>query len=171
MMRAVLLTIVIASASRVLAPAVGATSSAPAMTLSAAIKAGDKTGSDSPHRQASGRQYGGPRLAPLRCIAQPHAQILDLVQRLLRAGANAKAKNEYGSTPLSEAAASGNAQIMNLLLKAGANPEVPQWRRPDRSLARGSNVWRTANVAAAELLIKAGANVNAREGWKPSRRR
>src|SRR5271165_3777986 len=36
----------------------------------------------------------------------------DLIDRLLRAGADAKAKNQFGTTPMSEAAFLGNVAIM-----------------------------------------------------------
>src|ERR1051326_6452164 len=46
------------------------------------------------------------------------------VRRLLRAGANAGARNRYGVTPLSLAAANGNATIVDALLKAGADSKA-----------------------------------------------
>jgi len=160
MMRAVLLTIVMAGAPLVLAPAIAATSSAPAMTLSAAIKAGDRATALRLINKRAATTAEPDGTTPLHYAAS--REDVDLVQRLLRAGANAKAKNQYGSTPLAEAAASGNAQIIKLLLRAGADPESPNGEGQTALML----VARTANVDAAELLIKAGANVNAREGWK-----
>src|SRR2546423_4584674 len=43
---------------------------------------------------------------------------LELVQRLIRAGADVKAKNDYGSTPMSEAAIVGNPAVLEQLIKA-----------------------------------------------------
>src|SRR5215467_6726383 len=43
------------------------------------------------------------------------------VTLLLRAGANATARNRYGATPLSEAVTSGSSAMVAALLKAGAD--------------------------------------------------
>src|SRR4051812_35884626 len=40
----------------------------------------------------------------------------DLVERLIAAGANVNARNDYGATPLSEAAVVGNVQVLRKLL-------------------------------------------------------
>ena len=53
-----------------------------------------------------------------------HWNDLDSFNLLLRGGANAKAANRYGATPLSEAAAVGNAAMVEALLKAGADPNT-----------------------------------------------
>ena len=45
-----------------------------------------------------------------------HNGDVDLVDRLLRAGADAKAKNQFGATPMSEAAFLGNVAIIEKLL-------------------------------------------------------
>ena len=42
-----------------------------------------------------------------------HQTDLELADRLIRAGANVKAKNNYGATPMSEAALLGNAAILD----------------------------------------------------------
>ena len=44
-----------------------------------------------------------------------------LVDRLLRAGANAKAQNRYGVTPIPLACENGSAPIVERLLKAGVS--------------------------------------------------
>src|SRR5215468_11063663 len=38
---------------------------------------------------------------------------LDLVERLIKAGANVNAKNDYGSSPMSEAALNANVAILD----------------------------------------------------------
>ena len=44
---------------------------------------------------------------------------------LIRAGANVKAANRYGVSPLSVACTNGNAAMVKLLLEAGADAEYP----------------------------------------------
>ncbi|HEY6454363.1 MAG TPA: ankyrin repeat domain-containing protein [Steroidobacteraceae bacterium] len=82
-----------------------------------------------------------------------------LVERLLKAHAEAKSANKYGATPMSEAAAYGDPAVMELLLKAGADP--------DSANADGQTalmvVAHTSNIKAAELLLRHGAHVDATE--------
>src|SRR3977135_530077 len=54
-----------------------------------------------------------------------HQNDLDLAARLLRAGAKVNARNDYGATPMSEAAITGSAEMLEALLKAGADVESP----------------------------------------------
>jgi ankyrin repeat protein len=81
---------------------------------------------------------------------------------LIAAGANVSAVNDYGATPMSEAAVVGNAAMLAALLDAGAHV--------DSANAEGQtalmSVARSSNVDAAALLIERGANVNARETRK-----
>lgn len=87
---------------------------------------------------------------------------VDTVRRLLVAGANPTAKNDYGSTPMSEAAVVGNVEVLKLLLNAGADVESPNADGQTALMI----IARTSNVEAAKLLLKRGANVNAREQWR-----
>jgi ankyrin repeat protein len=83
----------------------------------------------------------------------------DLVELLLRAGANPNVKNRYGVTPLSVACENGNATIVEALLKAGGDPNV--------ALASGETplmtAARTGNSAAVRLLLAHGILIDARE--------
>jgi ankyrin repeat protein len=88
-----------------------------------------------------------------------HNADVDLVDRLLRAGADAKAKNQFGATPMSEAAFIGNTAIIEKLLKAGADPDSPSADGQTALML----VARTDNVAAARLLLAHGGQVDARE--------
>ena len=42
-----------------------------------------------------------------------------------KAGADAKARNDFGATPMSEAAFNANTRMIDALLKAGADPDSP----------------------------------------------
>ena len=88
-----------------------------------------------------------------------HRDALDVVDLLLAAGANPKAPNRYGVTPLSLAATNGNARVVERLLRGGADPNT--------ALPGGETVLmtaaRTGDVAVLKALIEANADVNARE--------
>jgi len=85
----------------------------------------------------------------------------ELVDLLIRAGANAKAANRYGVVPLWLAAMSGNAASIEMLLKAGADANTAS--------AEGETVLmtaaRTGKLDAVNVLLRYGADVNVREGW------
>lgn len=84
---------------------------------------------------------------------------VETARKLIAAGANVKAADRYGVTPLSIAATNGNAAMIALLLKAGADPRTV--------LPGGETVLmtaaRTGRVDAVRTLIDAGADVNAKE--------
>ncbi|HEX4133749.1 MAG TPA: ankyrin repeat domain-containing protein [Bryobacteraceae bacterium] len=92
-----------------------------------------------------------------------HWNDADAVNILIAAGAGAKAANRYGATPLSEAAALGNANIMEALLKAGADPN-------SRDTADGETVLmvtaRSGNADAVRALLDHKADVNATETYR-----
>ncbi len=87
---------------------------------------------------------------------------LAMVEMLLRAGANAKAKNRYGVTPLYSAAVNGNAAMIEMLLKAGATVDMalPEGETPLMTAAR------TGSTDAVKVLLAYGADVNVKERWK-----
>ncbi len=88
-----------------------------------------------------------------------HHDDLDTVKLLIAAGADAKAANRYGVTPLSLACTNGNTAIVELLLEAGADP--------NRTLPGGETALmtasRTGRLGPVEALLARGADVNARE--------
>jgi ankyrin repeat protein len=49
----------------------------------------------------------------------------DLVARLIKAGADVNTVNDYGSTPLTEAATAGDTAVIKRLLEAGADARRP----------------------------------------------
>jgi len=85
-----------------------------------------------------------------------------LVERLLAAGANVDVANEFGATPISEAATVANPDVIGRLLAAGADPNSPgaDGETPLMVVAR------SGNLEAARALLDAGADVNAREAWR-----
>jgi ankyrin repeat protein len=87
---------------------------------------------------------------------------IDLVSRLLAAGADVQAANDYHATPLSEAAVIGNPQVLRKLLDAGAEVAA---KNADGQTAL-MVIARTSNVEAAKLLLKRGARVNEHEDWR-----
>jgi ankyrin repeat protein len=91
-----------------------------------------------------------------------HRDDLEMVDLLLRAGANASAANRYGVKPLSLAAVNGSAPAIDRLLKAGAdaNTSLPEGETVLMTVAR------TGDVAALKTLIAHGADVNARDALR-----
>ncbi len=82
-----------------------------------------------------------------------------LVERLLKAHADARMANKYGATPMSEAAAYGDPAVIELLLKAGADPDSPNADGQTALMV----VAHTSNVKAADLLLGHGAHVDVTE--------
>ncbi len=92
----------------------------------------------------------------------PTAALRDDVEsarQLIQAGANVKAADRYGVTPLSIAATNGNGPMVRLLLSSGADPNT--------ALPGGETVLmtaaRTGRIEAAKALAEGGADVNAAE--------
>lgn len=84
------------------------------------------------------------------------------VSELIRQGANVKAANRYGVTPLSIACTNGNGKLVELLLRAGADP--------NSSLPGGETALmtaaRTGKPEAVKALLAAGAKPDARESLR-----
>jgi uncharacterized protein len=87
---------------------------------------------------------------------------LNLVNRLIRAGANVKASNRYGVTPIQLACTNGSASAVGRLLEAGesANATGPYGETALMVCAR------TGKPEAAKVLIDHGASVDAVESWR-----
>jgi ankyrin repeat protein len=85
----------------------------------------------------------------------------ELVERLLRAGADANAVNDYGATPLAVAAVDPDPAILAALLKSGARVEAANAEGETALMI----VARSGNVAAARVLLQRRADVNAVEKW------
>ncbi len=82
-------------------------------------------------------------------------------RRLVKAGADVSAANDYGATPMSLAAEVASTEMLALLVEGGANADSPN---PEGQTALMA-VARTGNLAAARLLLDHGATVDAKERW------
>jgi ankyrin repeat protein len=87
---------------------------------------------------------------------------LNLINRLIRAGAHVKAANRYGVTPIQLACINGSAAAVGRLLEAGesANATGPYGETALMVCAR------TGKPEAARVLIAHGAAVDAVESWR-----
>jgi ankyrin repeat protein len=92
-----------------------------------------------------------------------HWNDLETLNLLLRAGANARAVNRYGATPLSEAVTSGSAAMIQALLTAGADPKTLTTEDGETVLMTAA---RAGNIDVVRILLDRGADVNARENYK-----
>ena len=87
---------------------------------------------------------------------------LDTADLLIRAGANVSAANRAGATPMQLAALNGNAAMVEKLIKAGADSNVPLTPYGDTALMMAS---RTGKTDAIKVLLDGGAKVNTKETW------
>ena len=91
------------------------------------------------------------------------ADDLETAQLLIRAGANVKAANRYGVTPLSLAATNGNARDDRGAAQGRRRSEQRRCPRARPSLMTAA---RTGKADAVKVLLARGANVNAKERWQ-----
>ena len=85
-----------------------------------------------------------------------------MADRLIKAGANVKAVNRYGVTPLYLACVNGSAPMIAKLLDAGADANAATTEGETALMT----VSRTGNVEAAKVLLAHGADVNSKEQWR-----
>jgi ankyrin repeat protein len=86
----------------------------------------------------------------------------DIVQMLIRAGADVKAANRYGATPLFLASVNGNAGTIAMLLEAGADASSANADGETALMVAA----RTGRPEAVSALLARGADPNAKEGWR-----
>jgi ankyrin repeat protein len=85
---------------------------------------------------------------------------LEAAGLLIRAGANARAVNRTGATPMFLATLNGSAAMIDALLKAGVDPNTPVLSRGETALMMAA---RTGKLDAVRLLLDRGARVDATE--------
>jgi uncharacterized protein len=83
----------------------------------------------------------------------------EILDALIAKKAKVDVTNQFGSTPLAEAAKLGDARMVKALLDAGARPDTAN---QDGETALMLAI-KTGELPVVEMLVKAGANVNARE--------
>jgi ankyrin repeat protein len=88
---------------------------------------------------------------------------LETSDLLIRAGASVKAANREGATPLFLASVNGNAMMIEKLLNAGADPNLPVLSHGETALMMAA---RTGNVEAIQVLLDDGAEVDAKESLR-----
>jgi len=93
--------------------------------------------------------------------AAVYAGDVQQVQQLIASGADVRAPNQFGVTPMSVAAVVADPAMIQVLLKAGADADSPNAEGQTALMA----VARTGNIESAKLLLKAGADLQAREKW------
>ena len=91
-----------------------------------------------------------------------HSDDSELVDLMIRAGANVKSANRYGVTPLWLACMNGNAASVEMLLKAGADPNTVSHEGETVLMTAA----RTGKVDAVNVLLRYGADVDVKEGWR-----
>ena len=82
---------------------------------------------------------------------------VEMVDRLIAAGADVNALNRYGFPPIAFAAVNGSATALSRLITAGADPKAP-FPGGETLLMTAA---RTGNPDGIEVLLDAGADVNA----------
>jgi uncharacterized protein len=85
---------------------------------------------------------------------------VETARALLQAGGNPGAANRAGATPLFLAAMNGSAAMIEILVKAGADPNQPVLSHAETALMMAA---RTGKTAAVKMLLDRGAHVDATE--------
>ena len=85
---------------------------------------------------------------------------VEIVEKLLNAGAKVSLVNSYGYTALHVAITAGHTAIVEVLLNAGANPNATAGRRCEKATPLHFAAY-AGNVELVDILLAAGANPSA----------
>ena len=87
---------------------------------------------------------------------------IDIIEMLLRAGADPTVSNQAEVTPIQLATINGSTPVITRLLAAGVRPNTALNRHGDTPLMMAA---RTGRIDAVQALLNNGADVNAKETW------
>ncbi|WP_436774476.1 ankyrin repeat domain-containing protein [Yinghuangia sp. YIM S09857] len=96
-----------------------------------------------------------------KLVIAVHFADIEATRRLLRAGADADRPDSEGTTPLYAAAVRGDAEIAELLIAAGADPNRESGHGEEGLPLCGAACW--GHDDAVRVLLAGGADVNRRE--------
>lgn len=97
---------------------------------------------------------------PISLCAAVQSGDVDILKRLLTAGADTDERNEDADTPLTLATVLNHERLVSELLSTGAAIDIPG--RQDNTALQLATI--AGNVAIVRLLLAAGANVNVQGG-------
>jgi ankyrin repeat protein len=143
--------------------ALGATAGASSdARLAAAVKSGDRALVQSLLKQSERTEVNTRDAEGMTALNwAAYQDDLDLVKRLIAAGADVTTPNRGGGTPLHQACNFSDPALIDVLLKAGADANAVR-DEGDTPLLIAAHV---GNPEVAKLLLSHGAKVDTRDGW------
>ena len=112
------------------------------------------------HQVWGRRQFNALAMDRHRCCGPPTTSHVEIARALIADKAAVDAANDFGITPLLQASGIGDAAMVELLLRSGAESEHGTSRRRDAAARRAA---RSGSVPAVRLLLARGVDVNAAE--------
>lgn len=102
----------------------------------------------------------GADILALLSLLKPNSECKQIVDMLIKAGADVNARNNDGKTPLMLAAECNTSDVVDMLIKAGADVNAQDNER--KTPLMKAVEW-NQDSAVTEILIKSWADVNARD--------
>lgn len=103
--------------------------------------------------------WRGPKMGDSALASAAANNRVEIVQLLLRRGADANIATDEKSTPLQAAAYNGHAEVVKLLIEAGVDVNVAETRYGFTALMRAA---RNGHLDVMKMLLDAGADPAAR---------